>query len=97
MDIQLFSDFLLAALLLALSGLGVVAWGRRRRVRTPEESPGVTLLRHARDRDDYRMLIGLPPDRPTRWGEVARVDDEQVVLNDRSVIPLAEVADYVVT
>jgi hypothetical protein len=40
-------------------------------------------------------LIGLPPDRPTRWAQVTRVDD-RVVLAEGTEVPLTEMRAFVV-
>ncbi len=57
---------------------------------------GQRLLAHSRDRDDYRLFVGLPPANPTAWAEVARIDDSSVSLRDSRVLDLSEVTAYFV-
>jgi hypothetical protein len=57
---------------------------------------GQRLLAHSRDRNDYRLFVGVPPAYPTTWAEVGRIDDSSVSLRDSQVLGLADVTAYLV-
>jgi len=83
---------------LALVGI-IVAVVLRSRVPPAERTPstlGQRLLAHSRDRDDYRLLVGVPPANPTAWVEVTRIDESSVTLRDGQVLRLGAVTAYFV-
>jgi hypothetical protein len=83
---------------LALVGI-IVAVLLRSRVPRAERTPstlGQRLLAHSRDRDDYRLFVGVPPANPTAWVEVTRIDESSVTLRDAQVLGLAAVKAYFV-
>lgn len=57
---------------------------------------GQRLLAHSRDRNDYRLYVGMPADNPTAWVEVARIDQSSVTLRDSRVLDLSSVTAYFV-
>jgi hypothetical protein len=57
---------------------------------------GQRLLAHSRDRDDYRLFVGVPPANPKAWAEVVQIDDSSVTLHDSQVLGLAAVTAYLV-
>jgi hypothetical protein len=62
---------------------------------TPEKL-GQRLLAHARNRNDYRLFVGVPPADPAAWAEVARIDDSSVTLRNSEVVYLRDVTAYFV-
>ena len=78
---------------------GTVAVLARFRESTSQDASGTLahrLLAHSRDRNDYRMFVGVPPANPTAWTEVARIDDLSVTLSNFQVIDLRAVTAYFV-
>lgn len=62
----------------------------------PPDSPGQRLALLARQRPDYRILVGVPPTQPTSWGVASRVSEEAVTIEGRGDISLAEVRAFIV-
>lgn len=83
---------------LALIGIVVAVVLRSRVPPTPGElgTLGRRLLAHSRDREDYRLFVGVPPVNPTSWAEVTRIDNSSVILRDSQVLDLDEVTAYFV-
>jgi hypothetical protein len=79
----------------AVIGLAVVILLRARG--TARDTPGERLLAHWRDRNDYRIFVGMPVAEPTDWVEVVRVSDPSVTLADSGVVGLSAVTAYLVT
>jgi hypothetical protein len=59
-------------------------------------SPGQRLAVLARQRSDYRMLAGVPPDEPASWAVVSRVTDDTATVEGHGDIPLGQVKAFVV-
>ncbi len=59
--------------------------------------PGHRLAVLARQRSDYRILVGVPADAPARWAPASRVTDSAVEVEGYGAIPLAEVRAFVVS
>jgi hypothetical protein len=79
---------------LALLGIVIVVMIRPREAAA--DTPGQRLLAHSRDRNDYRMLVGVPAANPTAWAEVSRVSESSVTLRDSRAVKLSEVTAYLV-
>jgi len=83
---------------LALIGI-LVAVVLRSRVPPTQSKPatlGQRLLAHSRDRNDYRLFVGVPLANPTAWAEVTQIDDSSVSLRDSQELELSEVTAYFV-
>jgi hypothetical protein len=77
--------------------LVVILRSRQNTSRTTEDSPGRRLLAHSRDREDYRLFVGMPPTTPGEWVEVAEIRESSVTLRNNQVLDLKEVTAYFVT
>lgn len=78
---------------LALIGI-IVAIVLRSGVSSTQGTPGTLgqrLLAHSRDRNDYRLFVGVPSANPTAWVEVARIDGSSVTLRNSQGLDLSEV------
>jgi hypothetical protein len=83
---------------LALIGI-IVAIAFRSRPASLQAAPGTLgqrLLAHSRDRNDYRLFVGVPPATPIAWVEVVRIDDSSATLRDSQALELSEVTAYFV-
>ena len=59
-------------------------------------SSGSRLLAHSRDREDYRLFVGVPPANPTDWAEVTRIDDSSVTFRNSPALDLSVVSAFFV-
>lgn len=59
-------------------------------------SPGQRLAALARQRSDYRMLVGVPPGEPDSWAVVSRVTDDTATVEGHGKILLGQVKAFVV-
>src|SRR5262249_43445664 len=92
-----------AIVLCILGGVAFIAMilvliHRSRRIASQETlGPfGHRLLAHSRDRDDYRLFVGMPPANPTAWVKVLLIDESSVTLEDSQVLNLSDVTAYIV-
>ncbi len=84
---------------LALIGI-ILAIMFRFRWTAPENvptTPGQRLLAHSRDRNDYRLFVGVPLAKPTAWSEVVRMDDFLATLRNAPAVKLPEITAFFVT
>jgi hypothetical protein len=58
--------------------------------------PGQRLAVLARQRSDYRILVGVPPAEPAHWAVAAAVTEQTVRVEGHGDIPLAEVKAFIV-
>ena len=85
-----------ASVVVGLALLGVVIVVIIRSRGPVPDTPGQRLLAHSRDRNDYRMFVGVPAANPTAWAEVSRVDESSVTLRGSQRVKLANVTAYLV-
>jgi hypothetical protein len=76
--------------------LAFILAARRGRALAAPNSPGQRLAVLARQRPDYRIWVGVPPERPIGWAVASRVAADAVAVEGRGEIPLAEVRAFVV-
>jgi hypothetical protein len=81
----------------ALALLGIVFVLRRHYSgRSGNQDAGQRLLEHSRDRDDYRLYVGIPVANPRVWEKVQHIDDNSVTLENTQYLDLSQVQAYLV-
>jgi hypothetical protein len=88
--------FAIAGLVLLAPVIVTVLRSRIHKNQAKPNSLGHRLLSHSRDRNDYRLLVGIPSANPTSWREVSRIDDKSVTLRDSQLLDLSEITTYLV-
>jgi len=58
---------------------------------------GERLYAHTCDRDDYRILIGVPPNNPVRWAEVSQTTDKFISAEGYGDIDYSDITAFFVT
>ena len=86
----------LGGIVLVAVVVGIFVSLRAASSRTSARSLGQTLLAHSRDRDDYRMFVGMPADDPVGWVEVVKINETSATLRNSERIGLSEVTAYFV-
>jgi hypothetical protein len=61
------------------------------------DSPGERLAVLMRQRSDYNVLVGVPPDRPDHWASASGLTTDAVTVEGHGNIPLVEVRAFVVS
>lgn len=58
-------------------------------------TPAHRIAAYARERGDYRIMVGLPRERPIRWAEVSRISENAVEVDDRAY-PFEQIRGFLV-